>query len=78
MQENQSFEDVRSELEGRNPILTMDMIDAPDSFSDFLKFPLETLKSPADDLPEEVDKTHKEVRTTLHLYFTVKNLWMKH
>jgi len=59
--ENQSFEDVRSELEGRNPILTMDMIDAPESFSDFPKFPLETLKSPADDLPEEVDKTHKEL-----------------
>jgi hypothetical protein len=74
VQENQSFEHVRSELEERNPILEMDTTDGPGSFSDFPKFPLETLKSPADDLPEEVDKTHKEVRTTLHLHFTVKNL----
>jgi hypothetical protein len=70
VQENKSFEHVRCELEGRNPIMELD----PHSFSDFPKFPLEMLKSPTDDLPEEVDKTHKEVRTTLHLHFTLKNL----
>lgn len=78
MQENRSFEDVRCELEGKNVVLNLDMTDGPNSFNDFPKFPLETLKGPADDLPEEVDKTHKEVRKTLHLHFTVKNLSMKH
>lgn len=68
--------DVRSELEGRNPILELDprLIEGSKSFSDYPKFPLETLKSPVDDLPEEVDKTHKEVMITLCLHFTLKNL----
>ena len=75
MQENKSFEDVRSELEERFPILKQDPhLEGPESFSDFPKFPLEMLKSPADDLPEEVDTKHREVRTTLHLHFTLKNL----
>lgn len=76
MQENKSFEDVRCELERINPILELgsDLVDGTQSFSDFPKFPLEMMKGPADDLPEEVDKTHREVRTTLHLHFTLKNL----
>jgi hypothetical protein len=76
VQENKSFEQVRCELEGRNPILELDLhlTEGPNSFSEFPKFPLEMLKSTADDLPEEVDKTHKEVRTKLHLHFTLKNL----
>ena len=76
MQENKSFEEVRCELEGRNPVLEIDpqLTEGPNSFSEFPKFPLEMLKSPADDLPEVVDKAHKEVRTTLHLHFTLKNL----
>jgi len=76
VQENKSFEDMRCELEEKNPILELDpsLIDGRRSFSDFPKFPLETLKSPPDDLPEEVDKTRREVRTTLHLHFTLKNL----
>jgi hypothetical protein len=74
VQENKSFEDVRRELEGRNPVLELDpsLIDGAKSFSDFPKFPLETLQSSADDLPEEVDKTHREVRITLYLHFTLK------
>jgi len=77
VQENKSFEQVRCELEGRNPIMELDprLTEGPNSFSDFPKFPLEMLKSPNDDLPEEVDKTHKEVRTRLHLHFTLKNEW---
>lgn len=78
MQENKSFEDVRREMEAANPILELDpgLIDGAKSFADFPKFPLETLKSPADELPEEVQKTHREVRTTPCLHFTLKNfLW---
>jgi len=76
VQENKSFEDVRRELEGKNPILELDprLIDGTRSFSDIQKFPLEMMKSPPDDLPEEVDKTRREVWTTLHLHFTLKKL----
>jgi hypothetical protein len=76
VQENKSFEDVRRELEGGNPVLELDprLIDGTKSFSDFPKFPLEKLQSSVDDLPEEVDKTRREVRTTLCLHFTMKNL----
>lgn len=61
--ENKSFEDVRRELEGKNPILELDprLIDGTRSFSDIQKFPLEMMKSPPDDLPEEVDKTRREL-----------------
>lgn len=61
--ENKSFEDIRCELEGKNPLLELDphLIDGRKSFSDFPKFPLEMMKSPADDLPEEVDKTRREL-----------------
>jgi hypothetical protein len=76
VQENKSFNQVRFELEESNPILELDpnLTEGLNSFSDSPKFPLEMLKSPADDLPEEVDKNHREVRTTLHLHFTLKNL----
>lgn len=61
--ENKSFEDVRRELEGGNPVLELDprLIDGTKSFSDFPKFPLEKLQSSVDDLPEEVDKTRREL-----------------
>jgi hypothetical protein len=67
MQENKSFEDVRHELEGSNPVLELDprLIDGAKNFSDFPKYPLEKLQASADDLPEEVDKTRREVRITL-------------
>jgi hypothetical protein len=63
-------------MEATNPILELDprLIDGTRSFSDFPKFPLETLKSPAEELPEEVQKTRKEVRTIPRLHFTLKTL----
>lgn len=78
VQENKSFEDMRHELEKSNAILQLDprMINDAKNPSNIPKFPLEKLKSAADDLPEEVDKTQKEVRTTLRLHFTLRNLWM--
>jgi len=61
--EKKSFDDVRREMEATNPILELDpkLIDGTRAFNDFPKFPLETLKSPADELPEEVQKTHREL-----------------
>ena len=80
MQENKSFEELRHELEGSNPVLELDpnLIDGTRSFSDFPKFPLQMLQSSADDLPEEVDKTHREVRITFYLHFALKKSWIKH
>jgi hypothetical protein len=76
MQENKSFEDVRRELEGSNPVLELDpcLIDGAKNFSDFPKYSLEELQASADDLPEEVDKTRREVRTTLLHYFSQMKL----
>ena len=78
VQENKSFEDMRHELEKSNAILQLDthLINDAKNPSNIPKFPLEKLKSTADDLPEEVDKTQKEVRTTLCIHFTLRNLRM--
>jgi hypothetical protein len=67
MQENKSFEDVRRELESSNPVLELDprLVDGAKNFSDFTKYSLEKLQASADDLPEEVDKTRREVSITL-------------
>jgi len=74
--ENKSFEQVRSELEGRNPVLELDpqLTEGPNSFSEFPKFPLEMLKSPADDLPEVVDKAHKELHLSEEDFKAVFNM----
>jgi hypothetical protein len=67
VQDSKSFEDVRRELEGSNPVLELDphLIDGAKNFSDFPKYPLEKLQSSVDDLPEDVDKTRREVKTTI-------------
>jgi hypothetical protein len=72
VQDNKSFEDVRHELEGSNPVLELDphLIDGAKNFNDFSKYPLEKLQASADDLPEDVDKTRREVRTTI-IYFVL-------
>lgn len=80
VQDNKSFEDVRHELEGSNPVLELDpqLIDGARNFSDFPKYPLEKLQASADELPEDVDKTRREVRTTvLIFYFALLRLCYK-
>lgn len=62
---------MRRELEGSNPVLELDprLIDGAKNFSDFPKYPLEKLQASADELPEDVDKTRREVRTTILFLF---------
>lgn len=74
VQDNKSFEDVRRELEGSNPVLELDphLIDGAKNFSDFPKYPLEKLQASVDDLPEDVDKTRREVRSTTLLSHRVR------
>ncbi|XP_021921948.1 advillin-like isoform X2 [Zootermopsis nevadensis] len=88
--ENKSFEDVRHELEGSNPVLELDprLVDGAKNFSDFPKYPLEKLQASADDLPEEVDKTRRELHLSEedfkavfkmdHAQFSTLPTWKQH
>ena len=74
-QENKSYEDIRRELEESNPILELDprLVDGGKSFEDFPKYPLEKLQAAADDLPEDVDKTRREVNRKYAIILTTRN-----
>lgn len=88
--DNKSFEDVRHELEGSNPVLELDpqLIDGARNFSDFPKYPLEKLQASADDLPEDVDKTRRELHLSEkdfmtafkmdHGQFSMLPVWKQH
>jgi hypothetical protein len=78
VQDNKSFEDVRRELEGSNPVLELDphLVDGAKNFCDFPKYPLEMLQASVDDLPEDVDKTRREVRIS-PFFFLHRKIWIK-
>ncbi|PSN56753.1 Villin-1 [Blattella germanica] len=61
--DNKTYEDFRHELESSNPVLELDprLIDGAKNFEDFPKYSLEQLQASADDLPEDVDKTRREL-----------------
>nr|CAD7262170.1 unnamed protein product [Timema shepardi] len=64
IKECKSYDELRRELEGKNPVLELDfvLVDGEKRFDDFVKYPVEMLREEADTLPDDIDKTRREVR----------------
>lgn len=88
--DNKTFDEVRRELEGSNPVLELDpsLVDGAKNFDEFPKYPLEQLQASSDSLPEEVDKTRRELHLSVdefkavfkmdHTQFTTLPIWKQH
>nr|CAD7432912.1 unnamed protein product [Timema monikensis] len=63
--ECKSYDELRRELEGKNPVLELDsvLVDGERRFDDFVKYPVEMLREEADTLPEDIDKTRRELES---------------
>ncbi|XP_063241557.1 advillin-like isoform X5 [Bacillus rossius redtenbacheri] len=61
-----TLEELRCELEGGNPELTLDsqLVDGERCFEDFPKHPAEALRVGAEELPPDVDRTRRELHLT--------------
>nr|CAD7569621.1 unnamed protein product [Timema californicum] len=65
IKECKSYDELRRELEGKNPVLELDfvLVDGEKRFDDFVKYPVEMLREEADTLPDDIDKTRREYTT---------------
>ncbi|KAJ9589746.1 hypothetical protein L9F63_017048 [Diploptera punctata] len=74
--DNKTFDELRRELEDSNPVLELDptLVDGAKNFEDFPKYSLEELQATADELPEDVDKTRRELHLSPEDFKAVFNM----